>query len=241
MVARSGELVPAERRHDRRIGTTLSHRPRLDRAAGSVQDPQSVPETIEMTNRLTRRSMLAAALAVAAAALAPAAIAKEASKEKNQAEVRKMAQDTLDRLFKLQPGARTAVQNAAGYAVFSNFGMKIFFAGGGTGSGLAVDNKAKTESFMKMVEVQAGLGLGVKKFRLIWVFENAADLNAFVNSGWELGAQTTAAAKKGEKGEAFAGAISIKPGVWLYQITDEGLALELTAKGTKYYKDADLN
>jgi lipid-binding SYLF domain-containing protein len=94
---------------------------------------------------------------------------------------------------------------------------------------------------MKMVEIQAGLGLGVKKFRLVWVFEKEADLNAFVNSGWELGAQTTAAAKAAGKGEAFAGATSIKPGVWLYQLTDDGLALELTAKGTKYYKDSDLN
>ena len=194
-----------------------------------------------MTNKLTRRNILAAALAVAATTFAPAAFAKEASKQDKQAEVRKMAQDTLSRLYQLQPGARTAVQNAAGYAVFSNFGMKIFFAGGGTGAGLAVDNQAKTETFMKMVEVQAGLGLGVKKFRLIWIFENASDLNAFVNSGWELGAQTTAAAKTGQKGEAFAGAMSIKPGVWVYQITDDGLALELTAKGTKYYKDGDLN
>jgi hypothetical protein len=29
--------------------------------------------------------------------------------------------------------------------------------------------------------------------------------------------------------------------VWLYQLTDEGLAAELTAKETKYYKDDDLN
>jgi len=194
-----------------------------------------------MTDRFTRRTVVAAALAAAALALAPAALAKEADKQAKQAEVRKTAQETLNRLYKLQPGARTAVQNAAGYAVFSNFGMKIFFAGGGTGAGLAVDNQAKTETFMKMVEVQAGLGLGVKKFRLIWIFENASDLNAFVNSGWELGAQTTAAAKTGQKGEAFAGAMSIKPGVWVYQITDDGLALELTAKGTKYYKDGDLN
>jgi len=27
----------------------------------------------------------------------------------------------------------------------------------------------------------------------------------------------------------------------MYQLTDKGLALELTAKGTKYYKDSDLN
>jgi len=27
----------------------------------------------------------------------------------------------------------------------------------------------------------------------------------------------------------------------MYQLTDKGLALELTAKGTNYYKDSDLN
>jgi len=43
------------------------------------------------------------------------------------------------------------------------------------------------------------------------------------------------------EGAALAGAMSIKPGVWLYQLTDDGLALELTAKGTKYYKDDNLN
>ena len=31
---------------------------------------------------------------------------------------------------------------------------------------------------MKMVEVQAGLGMGIKKFRLVWVFENSKDLDS---------------------------------------------------------------
>jgi hypothetical protein len=39
----------------------------------------------------------------------------------------------------------------------------------------------------------------------------------------------------------LAGAVSVMPGVWLYQMTDDGLALELTAKGTKYYRDDALN
>ena len=94
---------------------------------------------------------------------------------------------------------------------------------------------------MKMIELQTGLGLGVKKFRLVWVFENRKDLSSFINSGWEFGGQTSAAAKMGEEGGAFAGAISVTPGVWLYQLTDDGLALELTVKGTKYYKNDDLN
>jgi len=42
-------------------------------------------------------------------------------------------------------------------------------------------------------------------------------------------------------GEAAAGAVSISPGIRLYQITGDGLALELSVKGTKYYKDDELN
>jgi lipid-binding SYLF domain-containing protein len=156
-------------------------------------------------------------------------------------DIRKMAKETLARLYKLQPGAKKSISKSAGYGVFSNFGMKIFVAGSGKGKGIVFDNKSKKQTFMKMIELQAGLGLGVKKFRLVWVFENHKDVNEFINSGWELGAQTSAAAKMGDQGGGFAGAMSVSPGIWVYQLTDDGLALELTGKGTKYYKDDDLN
>jgi lipid-binding SYLF domain-containing protein len=161
--------------------------------------------------------------------------------EQKKSDIRKMAKETLSRLYKIQPSAKKAISKSSGYAVFSNFGMKIFFAGGGSGKGIVFDKKTKKQTFMKMVEIQAGLGLGAKKFRLVWVFENYNDVNDFINSGWELGGQTSAAAKLGDQGGAFAGAMSVSPGIWLYQLTDDGLALELTAKGTKYYKDDDLN
>jgi len=38
-----------------------------------------------------------------------------------------------------------------------------------------------------------------------------------------------------------AAAVAVTKDIWLYQLTDDGLAVELTAKGTKYYKDDDLN
>ncbi len=176
-----------------------------------------------------------------ALALAVPGVALGADKAKEQAEVNKAAQAALAAVYKLQPSARKAVESAAGYAAFSNFGMKILVAGGGSGEGIAVNNKSKATTYMKMAEIQAGLGFGVKKFQLVWVFDSEKALNDFVNSGWELGGQATAAAKSGDKGSAFQGAVSVAPGIWLYQVTDKGLALELTAKGTKYYKDNDLN
>jgi lipid-binding SYLF domain-containing protein len=186
---------------------------------------------------VNRRIVLVAA---ACAALLPR-IALGASKQESQADVRKAAQSALSALYKAQPSARKAVEAAAGYAAFSNFGMKILVAGGGSGKGIAVDNKTKAVTYMKMAEIQAGLGFGVKKFQLVWVFETVKALNDFVNAGWELGAQATAAVKAGDKGSAFQGAVAVAPGVWLYQLTSDGLALELTAKGTKYYKDSELN
>jgi lipid-binding SYLF domain-containing protein len=186
---------------------------------------------------MKRRSMMIATLLL----LATSGIALGADKAKEQAEVRKAGQDALAAVYKAQPSARKAVESAAGYAAFSNFGMKILVAGGGSGKGIAVNNKTKTTTYMKMAEVQAGLGIGVKKFQVVWVFETDKALNDFVNSGWEFGGQATAAAKAGDKGTAYQGAVAVSPGVWLYQLTDKGLALELTAKGTKYYKDGDLN
>jgi lipid-binding SYLF domain-containing protein len=185
--------------------------------------------------RPIRHLLLAAACLVPIAGLA-------ATKEEKQADVRETSQATLARLYKSQPAAKAAIESAAGYATFSNFGMKLLLAGGGTGSGVAVNTKTKQETFMKMVEVQAGLGFGVKKFRLIWVFETQGKLNEFINKGWEIGAQATASAQmSGQGSQLYAGALSISPGVWVYQLTDDGLALELTAKGTKYYRDASLN
>ena len=115
-----------------------------------------------------------------------------ASPAEERAEIDKAAAKVLNDLYKEQPSAKKAVNSAVGYAVFSNFGMKIFFAGGGSGKGYAIRGGKKT--YMKMLEVQAGLGLGVKKFGLVWVFNSKSAYDQFVNSGWEVGGQASAAA-----------------------------------------------
>jgi lipid-binding SYLF domain-containing protein len=190
---------------------------------------------------LEKPRVIIVALVCAFALLAHADDDKAQEKAKEQGEIRANTQKILERLYKAQPAAKAAVANGAGYAVFSNTGVKILFAGSGKGAGEAINNQTKKEIFMKMVELQAGLGFGVKKFSLIFVFDNDKVLDSFVNSGWEFGGQATAAAKTGDKGAAMTGAASVSDGIWLYQMTDKGLAAEITVKSTKYYKDDDLN
>jgi lipid-binding SYLF domain-containing protein len=182
--------------------------------------------------------MAAALLAVLALAAAPV---QAADKAQQQADIRKTSQDILGELIRVQPSAKDAVERAAGFAVFSTTGLKIFVAGGGMGTGMAVNNQTKQVVFMKMAEVQAGLGMGFSQLKQVWVFETPAAFNNFVNSGWEFGGQATLNAQAIGEGVGYAGAIPVSPGVWIYQLTGDGLAASLTVKGSKYYKTDDLN
>jgi hypothetical protein len=65
-------------------------------------------------------------------------------------------------------------------------------------------------------------------------------MNKFINSGWEFGAQADAAAKASDKGAAV-GAEVVIDGITIYQLTESGLALQATVKGTKFWKNDKLN
>jgi lipid-binding SYLF domain-containing protein len=184
------------------------------------------------------KSVMATILAVTmlSAGICVAADDNDEKKDKT----RKMAAQTLQDLYKLEPAAQAAIQKAAGYAVFNNTGVNLLLSTA-RGSGIAINNGNKQETFMKMGSVGAGLGVGVKDYRAIFVFADEKALNQFLDSGWSGSAQTDAAAKAGEKGAAYSGAIEVAPGVYVYEITKNGLALQLTLQGTKYYKDDDLN
>jgi lipid-binding SYLF domain-containing protein len=156
-------------------------------------------------------------------------------------QVREMTQDALASLNEILPTARRAIDRAAGYAVFSTFGVKLFFAGGTTGKGMVVNQRTHRQTFMQMLQVQGGLGFGVNKNRLIFVFTTQDALNNFINQGWDFGAQGNVSAMAGGKGTMFSGAVAVAPGMYLYQLTDTGLSASLTVSGTKFFKDKDMN
>ena len=156
-------------------------------------------------------------------------------------EVQKMRAETLAELYKVHAPAKERIQKSVGYAVFSNVGVNLILLSAAGGWGVAHDNKSGQDIYMKMASGGVGIGLGVKDFRGVFVFSTREAFKNFTQSGWEAGAQADAAAKSGSKGGAAAGAVTVAPGVGLYQLTEQGLALQATIQGTKYYRDNDLN
>lgn len=161
--------------------------------------------------------------------------------DEKRANIQKMKDETLQDLYKYHPEAKQSIGNAIGYAVFSNTGINLLLLSTGNGWGVAHHNGTGKETYMKMFTAGVGIGLGVKDFRGVFVFSSNDAFENFVEHGWQAGAQGDAAAKAGEKGGAADSAFDVAPGVELYQLTKNGLALQATVQGYKYWKDDELN
>ncbi|MFA7230659.1 MAG: hypothetical protein WC071_05265, partial [Victivallaceae bacterium] len=129
----------------------------------------------------------------------------------------------------------------AGYAIFKDFGVDIFLPSTESGWGV-VNNRATGEkTYMKMFSLGIGIGLGVRDFRALFVFNSQDNIARFIDSGWGLGVQANAVLKLGDVGDGISGSAEVSPGVTLYKITNNGLALHATIQGTKIWGNGDMN
>lgn len=151
-----------------------------------------------------------------------------------------MRQEVLTELYGAKPSTKAQLAAASGHGVFSNANVNVILASFGGGYGVVESQVTGNRTYMKMGEVGIGLGLGVKDYRLVFVFNTSEALDYFVEHGWSFGGQADAAAKAGDKGGAIGGEI-VTNNVTIYQLTESGLALQATVKGTKYWRDDGLN
>jgi len=160
---------------------------------------------------------------------------------KQQKKIQQGKKKGLKELYKVEPSAKGKIASAYGYAVFTNTGVNLFVLSSGNGKGLLINNTTGKETYMKMISFGAGVGIGLKSYYGIFVFENSTVFNEFLDNGWSADGQADATADAGEEGASVSAAMNIAPGVTLYQIADKGLAAQATVQGTKFLIDEDLN
>jgi lipid-binding SYLF domain-containing protein len=189
--------------------------------------------TQTLAHRLIATLGVSGALLLSQAALA-------ATTAEKQAELRKMCDEALAVLYKAKPEAKAAVEKSAGYGCFTSFGMS-FFVGGAGGQGLVHSNATKKVTYMKMGQASGGLDFGIKDYREVLVFKDAATLAQFVDKGWEFGASGSATAMAGGKGATKEDAATAGGKIEVYSMTKTGLAVGVAAAARKYWKDDELN
>nr|WP_246223241.1 YSC84-related protein [Alteromonas profundi] len=151
-----------------------------------------------------------------------------------------MQQNALARLYTEKPDTRSQIRDAAGYAVFTNANINVIFVSAGTGYGVVTNNATGQQTYMNMAEGGVGLGLGAKDYRVVMVFHSQQSMDYFIENGWTVGGNADAAAKAGNKGVSAEGE-GYMGNVTIYTMTESGLALQATIKGTKFWVDKELN
>lgn len=189
-------------------------------------------------------------LSLAAIVMLAGCSAQGDTASQQRASIQKMRSETLNKLYALQPEARSDIQHAKGYAVFANNSSKILLFGFGSGYGVVRNKATGKDTYMKMTQGGAGLGMGIKQQRTVLVFHDKAALETFIRQGYMVGADANAAAKYDDKGIAPIAAstsgvasdtASLPSKVNVYDLTEKGLAAQAMINGYKYWPDAALN
>lgn len=145
--------------------------------------------------------------------------------------LRKLRQDSLSALYKVNPGARTEVRGSAGYGVFVTSGPQVLFLGGSGGVGVVRDNLTGRDTYMKMASVTGGIGIGLKDRHLVLIFRTRDQLKQFVEQGGAFG--------EGSPGED--GKVALTQGIDMYPLTLDGQIAQGKVLGAKFWKDDSLN
>jgi len=163
--------------------------------------------------------------------------------QKARDSIRKMRDETLQRLYKAHPKARDEIKKSVGYAVFDASQSNIILLVTGHGAGVAVDNSTQQETFMRMARLGTGPGIGYKSYKQVLIFKDKTLFKTFGTVGADVSASGDATLKRegGSDGAVLDGTVSFNPLLSVYQMTDRGALLQANWGGVGYLPNDDLN
>lgn len=167
--------------------------------------------------------------------------AAPATKDEQRKEILKIEGDALSQLYQAEPSTQAEITGAWGYAVFTSADLAAIFVSGSYGHGLARSSQTNDLTYMQMASVGIGLGLGIKDFLVVFVFNTPEAYKEFITTGLDLSGNADIAITDGVKGGAVTGVQGVLNGVKVYQLTEKGLMAQFMLKGSKYWRDDSLN
>jgi lipid-binding SYLF domain-containing protein len=152
------------------------------------------------------------------------------STEKKLAYFESLEKETLAQLVKEQPGTEQELAQSVGYAVFEKKVVKVPVVGAGGGAGVVVEKANGKKTYLRVPELQLGLGWGGRAEKVILIFQDLEKLRDLAGGKWKAGIAAEAAAKAGDVGAAGGGSTGdlMKKGFTIYVLTDAGVSATAT-------------
>ena len=161
---------------------------------------------------------------------------KSMKQDSKAAKLDNTAEESLLTLFAENPKTRELYLRSYGWAAFDNLKLALGVSGGG-GNGVAVVRATGEKTYMKMGTAGIGVGLGVKKYQVVFFMQDSQTFDQFVDKGWQADAGAGAVAGKAGV-EVMTDFVN---GLAVYQLTESGLMANADIAGTKYWKNEKLN
>lgn len=172
-------------------------------------------------------ALAAASTATIAAASSSFASTSWGDPDQSRQATRDMVEQTMQRLYSLEPNARRAVRQAGYYAVFD-------VGADGNGLGMVVEESIREETLMGVRSSQPATPGG---YRQVWVFRTPEAYREFIAHGRAFADGTRLEPRVSLGTQWPPGALKIDHDITLYHITDEGLVSELTMPASAYRRN----
>jgi lipid-binding SYLF domain-containing protein len=180
--------------------------------------------------KMRRPYLMSALLAMLAITITACAGGLVGSKEEKLAYFDSLEKETLTQLVKEQPGTEQELAQSVGYAVIEKKVVKVPMVGAGGGAGVVVEKASGKKSYLRVPELQFGLGWGGRAEKVILIFQDVEKLRDLADGMWKAGIAAEAAAKAGDVGAAGGGGTGdlMKKGFTTYVLTDAGVSATAT-------------
>jgi lipid-binding SYLF domain-containing protein len=149
-------------------------------------------------------------LVLAVALLAGCAVARPEDPVAMRSELDEMADDAIARLLTAKPEVSAVQERSVGYMVIDKKVTKIPVFGFGGGSGVVVDRRSGSRTYLKVTRFEIGGGLGAQRFRVIVFFDDERLVDKITSGAWhydvgaEAGAGTSDAVRtSADEGEGY--------------------------------------
>lgn len=186
------------------------------------------------------------------------------SPDEQRKEIQAERQELFQQFVAKEPNLKQQIETAPGYATFSVVNVNLLLLATARGSGVVVNNKTNSVTYMDVIAIGGGIGAGIKDLKLLIIFNEEEAMEKFINDGWQFGASADASLKSGEKGAELGESVSVatpgkdgsldttmsggvstvtgvKPPMELFTITEAGISAQATISGVKFSKDDELN
>ena len=161
--------------------------------------------------------------------------------EKRQSAL-EMRERALTALYADRPDLKEKVEQAAGYAVFSNFSLHPGIVSFASGYGVLTDNASKAVTHQRWTRLTLGPGIAVKGLYSLAIVEDAEDLARIAAGPWVLGGQAELGFVFGDFGGSLEAGWAFNRDIDVYYTTHTGVAIELELIGLgKVSNDHALN